>query len=165
MAGCQMQTPGRTLYLGDVSYEAAYAAARDVVAQYYPIAAESAEKGEIRCHPAPVEPPPERLLGRSPARHLTTARIRRKSDGVWAQVAVAIQRQGRDVHRHMRAAAVNYDGVPNEPPGRQEAATTPQQNEAWVTQGYAHDVETRILDDLYKALHPDQAGDSRSEAP
>ncbi|HUU58408.1 MAG TPA: hypothetical protein VMZ50_02590 [Phycisphaerae bacterium] len=155
LVGCQQQTPGKTRQLGTVSYESAFAAARDVVSQYYPVSREDPATGIIECLPKSVEAPPERLLGGSPARHVTTVRVRREGEAVSAQVAVAVQRQGRFIRRQMRTPAENYDGPPHGTPGQYEAATTPEQNDVWMTEGYAHNIEIRILDDLYKSLHPE----------
>ncbi len=48
----------------------------------------------------------------------------------------------------------DYSTVPNQSPAYDEAATTADQNESWMTYDYAHDLETKILDDLYRSLHP-----------
>ena len=152
LAGCQLQTPGRTRHMGAVSYESAFAAARDVLSQYYTVTEQDPDTGKITCLPKTVQAPPERILGGSPARHLATLRLRREDGEVSAQVSVAIQRQTRAVRRQM--TSVKYDEVPNVTPAQEEAATTVEQNEAWVTQAYAHDREVQILEDLYKALHP-----------
>ncbi|MCH8211356.1 MAG: hypothetical protein IIB99_08280 [Planctomycetes bacterium] len=154
LAGCQVQTPGRTRHLGAVSYGDAFSAATEVLSQYYVIAETNPDTGQVKCRPKAVDPPPERILGRSPARHQTTLRLRRDGTSVYAQVSVAIQRQTRTVRRQMPSPGDNYDEVPNKTPSLDEAATTVQQNDTWVTQAYAHDVEIRILDDIYKALHP-----------
>ena len=154
LAGCQVQTPGRTRHLGTVSYGDAFSTATEVLAQYYVVAETDPDTGQVTCRPKAVDPPPERILGRSPARHQATLRLRRDGKAVYAQVSVAVQRQTRAVRRQMPSPGENYDEVPNTTPSLDEAATTVQQNDTWVTQSYAHDVEIRILDDIYKALHP-----------
>ena len=154
LAGCQVQTPGRTRHLGAVDYGDAFSTATEVLSQYYVIAEEDPDTGQVKCRPKTVDPPPERILGRSPARHEATLRLRRDGKNVSAQVSVAIQRQTRAVRRQMPSPGDNYDEVPNKTPSLDEAATTVRQNDTWVTQAYAHDVEIRILDDIYKALHP-----------
>ena len=154
LAGCQVQTPGRTRHLGAVSYENAFSTATEVLSQYYVIAETNPDTGQIKCRPKAVDPPPERILGRSPARHQATLRLRRDGENVSAHVSVAVQRQTRTLRRQMPSPGDNYDEVPNKTPSQDEAATTVQQNNAWVTQAYAHDMEIRILEDIYKALHP-----------
>ena len=102
----------------------------------------------------PADAGAERILGASPARQLATLRLRKEDGQVVAQATVALQRQGSDIHRQINPAAGSYDSVANRTPAELEAATTPQQNEAWVTERYAHDLERKMLADLYRLLHP-----------
>jgi hypothetical protein len=48
----------------------------------------------------------------------------------------------------------NYDTVPHETPAQREAATTAEQNESWETRSHDADVERKILQDLWRSLHP-----------
>ena len=157
-AGCNQPTPGRTRILGEVGYESAFAAAREVFSQYYSIDSADAEAGVIKSRPLAVSAKGERLLGGSPARQVATLRLWREGGAVVAHAQVKVPRLGSAVHRQMRPVGENYDSVPNETPAELDAATTPEQNEAWQTAGYAHDVEYKMLADLYKSLHPAAPG-------
>ncbi len=153
LAGCEAQTPGTTRFLGDVGYEDAFAAARSVMGQYYPLADASVDTGVIVAQPTPVDAAPERLLGGSPARHAATLRLRREEEGVYAVTAVRVQRAARFTRSHMPEPEENYSGVP-QGVSLEEAASTPEQNENWITDGYDRDVERRILEDLFRTLNP-----------
>ena len=155
LAGCAQPTPGRTRALGEVRFEAAFASAREVMAQYFPIADADADAGVIRSRPQAVEAPPERLLGRSPARQVATLRLYRENGQVVAQASVAVQREGSAGHRQLSAAGDSYDTVPNKTPADAEAATTAEQNQVWETERYDHALEARILADIYAGLHPE----------
>ena len=153
-AGCSQQAPGRTRVLGAVGYESAFAAAREVMSQYYSIESADADAGVIKSRPSTVNAKNERLLGGSPARQIAEMHLWREEKLIFARAQVKVQRQGSAVYHQMRPAGENYDSVPNETPAELDAATTPEQNEAWQTAGYAHDIEQKMLTDLYKALHP-----------
>jgi len=133
LGGCA-QPIGRARPLGEVSYEAAFATAREVMAQYFARA--------------------DRLLGGSPARQVATMRLRRDGRQVVAHLAVAVQRPGSAAHRQMRMNVDNYSSVPNQTPAQVEAATTPGQNESWRTDRYDRVMEQKILTQLHRSLHP-----------
>ncbi len=157
-AGCAESSPGRGMMMGDVDPQLAFTTARDVMGQYYDVdpAGTSAETGVIKCLPKPVDDYQERLLGASPTRHVARLQIVRAEGQTQARVCVEIQQLGSAAFR----AAVNegsYSGVPNESPGQAEAATTPEQNQTWKTVGYAYSTERKVLDDLYRRLHPEAA--------
>lgn len=154
LAGCQTRRAGRTRLMGSVEYPVAFATSRRVLTNYFVVTEANPDTGKIQCLPKDIAPPPERLIGRSPARQQATLWLRRDGKTVSARLAVAVQRQTRAIHRQMANPGENYEEVPYRTPAQAEAATTPDQNDTWVTQGYAHDVEIRILDDIYKALHP-----------
>lgn len=156
LAGCSMSTPGISRELGSVDYGSAFAAAREVFSQHYPVAEANADTGVIKARPVPVDERGERILGgKSPARQLATLSLRRKNGLVIAHASVAVQRQGSEPLRRMRVSREeDYSSVPHQTPAELEGATTPEQNETWTTQRYAHDRERMILDDLYRALHP-----------
>ena len=153
-AGCAQRTPGTTRSLGLVDHDTAFAAGRHVMSQYFRIAQVDRQAGVISSQPQPADAGAERILGASPARQLATLRLRRQDGRLVAQATVALQRQGSDIHRQISPAAGSYDSVANRTPAELEAATTPQQNETWVTERYAHDLERKILADLYRLLHP-----------
>jgi len=154
--GCNVTSPGSSRSLGEVEYPQAFAAAKDVMSTYYSIASSEAATGVIKSRPKSVEPGPDRILGRSPARHVATMRVWPRGDEVLADVTVAIERRGDTVLRHMPDPAENYDSVPNQPPSRREAATTTEQNESWRIEKYDHAIEQKILRDLYLSLHPEE---------
>ena len=150
--------PGRgtSRNLGETSYQQAFATARQVMAQYYTIASANPNTGVIKCKPKATAPGRERLLGGSPARQVATMEISQKDGLVVARVLVLRQRQGSAVRQKMGYSAerYNYTGRPGEEtPADLNAATTSQQNQAWETEKPLHDIESKILDDLFKALH------------
>ena len=153
LAGCSQPMPGRSRSLGTVQWEAAFASAREVLAQYYSIAEADPTTGVIRTRPKPVEARGPRLLGDSPARQLATLRLGRKDGQVTAQLSIALQREGSAEHQQMNPARDSYDSVPNRTPAEIEAATTADQNEVWRTERYDHVLERQILDDVYRTLH------------
>ena len=158
LSGCNIRTPGMTQLMGEIRYETAFATGREVFSQYFSVDPEGTDPatGVIKARPKPIEAGNSRLLGGSPARQIATLRIRRDGKNILAHVVVETQRQGAEIYRHMGTGEENYDSVPNKPPSELDAATTPEQNEAWRTQGYDHDMERKILEDLYLALNPKQ---------
>lgn len=165
LAGCAKMNmddgglaPGRgtTRSLGDTSYQQAFAAARQVMAQYYSIASANVNTGLISCKPKLTQAKHERLLGGSPSRQVATMEISQKNGAVVAQVLVLQQRQGAAARERMGYSSerYNYSGRPgDETPADLDAATTAKQNQAWETEKPLHHVEIKILDDLYKSLH------------
>lgn len=157
LAGCLVgcaQDMGRSRTLGEVGYGTAFAAARDVMAQYYSIESSDASTGEIVGRPKRVELRGERLLGGSPARQVASFRLRRDGDQVVAHLAVAVQRQGSAVYRQHSGVDETYSSVPNQTPADTDAATTPEQNDAWRTVKYDRALEQKILGQIHRALHP-----------
>ena len=153
LGGCA-QPIGRARPLGEVSYEAAFATAREVMAQYFSIESADPQTGVIRSRPKPIRARADRLLGGSPARQVATMRLRRDGRQVVAHLAVAVQRPGSAAHRQMRMNADNYSSVPNQTPAQVEAATTPDQNESWRTDKYDRVMEQKILTQIHRSLHP-----------
>jgi len=155
LTGCSTGPSGTSRRLGSVGYQGAFAAAREVMAQYFEIAEADVGSGTIKSRPKAAQGGPERLLGGgSPARQIATLHLRHEGDEVVAYVSVALQRQDSAVYRHMLASGESYDSVPNLTPAEQEAAVTSEQDHAWRTSRYAHDIEQKVLDDLYRRLHP-----------
>jgi len=151
--GCAQRTPGTARSLGIVDYDAAFTAGQQVMSQYFRLVQADRQAGVISAEPQPIDAGAERLLGASPARRVASLRLRPEDGRIVAQATVAIQRQGSEIHLQINPAAGSYDSVANRTPAELEAATTPRQNEAWVTQRYAHDLERKILADLYRRLH------------
>ena len=58
--GCNVASPGSSRSLGEVDYPQAFAAANDVMSQYYSIASSNAATGEIESRPKSVEPKRDR---------------------------------------------------------------------------------------------------------
>ena len=73
-----------------------------------------------------------------------------------ALVSVAVQRQRSQIRRQMQQVGSNYDSVPNKTPAEDQAATTIEQNQSWEVKDYDHELENKILNDLYRQLHPVQ---------
>jgi hypothetical protein len=154
LGGCNQPLPGSSRQMDTVDYPAAFASAREVMAQYYAIESANVDAGLIQARPKEIDAPKERVLSGSAAREVASMRLRKEGKGIVAYAAVAVQRQGGNVLRQMRPGTDSYTSVPNQTPAEHEAATTVQQNESWRTLRYAHDVEARILQDLYRSLHP-----------
>lgn len=152
--GCNGQSPGTTRMLGDVDYTAAFVSAREVLAANgFVVESANPDTGEIRTRPKFAEAGGQRLLGESQARHVATMRLRRRDGQLAAELAVAQQRQDAEVHRRMAGARERYDGVPSETPAEMEAPASPEQRHTWRTETYRHDIERRILEELYLSLH------------
>ena len=160
VAGCSEQTPGTTRLLGPVGYEEAFATARDTMSQYFSVEDADVDTGDIVSRPKPVDLPGERALGGdSPARQLAVINIRRRGSQIRAHASVAIQRQAQASFRHMSTFNEDYDTVPDMTPAEVEAATTPEQNQAWNIERYDHALERKMLADIQEALKGSQAGD------
>ena len=154
LAGCSVAVPGTTRDLGRVDYQAAFATGRETMAQHFSVDTWDVQTGLIRARPHMAEMPPERLLGGSPARRKATLRVWQKDGLVFAHASIAIQREGSSLYRFRTAGNENYNQVPDKTPAYEAAAITPEQKQLWETKGYDHVLERRILDDLYRALHP-----------
>ena len=154
--GCNVATPGSTRLLGEVDYPQAFASANDTMSQYFSVASSDPATGIIKARPKAIDAPPERLLGRSPARQAATMRIWQRGTEILADVTVAVERRGDPVLRSMPQPGENYEGVPNQSPAQREAATTVEQNESWRIEKYDHAIEAKILQDLYLSLHPQE---------
>lgn len=150
--------PGRgsSRNMGDASYQQAFATARQVMGQYFSIESANPSTGLIKCKPKRTQAGNERLLGGSPSRQVATMEISQKIGTVVAQVLVLQQRQGASARQQMGYSSerYNYNGRPgDETPADLNAATTAKQNQAWENEKSLHNVEIKILDDLYNALH------------
>jgi len=154
VTGCAQSLPGTSRSLGEVEFASAFAASREVVSQYFSVDEADPATGVITSRPVGIEARNERLLGGSPARQLATIRLRREDGQVMAHASVAIQREGSASFRQMSPVGETYDGVPNQGPAEAEAATTPEQNELWQTERYDHALESKMLADIYRSLHP-----------
>jgi len=154
LAGCNQTPPGRTRSLGDVSYASAFATSKDVMSQYFAIEKADAQEGVIRSRPKRVEAGADRILGGSPARQIATLTLTHKEGQVVAHMSIPVQRQGSSIYRRIGPASETYHGAPTETPAESEGATTPEQNEAWRTEKYDHELANTILGDIYRALHP-----------
>lgn len=157
LAGCSTAAPGTTRALGDVSPDVAFATARQVLGQYFPIDDANPRTQVITTRPRPVDAGWDRPLGGYPARQVAILRIVEENGSVAASLAVTEQRQRAQMHRSVQQVGENYDSVPNQTPAEQEAATTLEQNESWETHRYDHALEARILSELYRVLHPGES--------
>jgi hypothetical protein len=152
-AGCSEAAPGRIRLLGDVDEKLAFTAARDVMTMYFEIEPADPDTREIKCRPKMTGDVRERLLGGSPTRQVAQLAIIRTEGQLAAQVSVAVQQQGAAVHRTVHGTD-SYDSVPHQTPSEIDAATTTEQNETWNTVRYDYELERKILDDIYRQLHP-----------
>ncbi|MBN1556266.1 MAG: hypothetical protein JXA11_16115 [Phycisphaerae bacterium] len=148
-----------TRAMGDTSFQQAYAAGRQVMAQYFPIdpARSGAGTGIIKSKPTDVrDAGRDRLLGDSPARQIATIQIVQEGPVVTALAQVMQQRQGSAAEKRMGYSQERHSYTMNPGdtgPGDMEAATTPQQNENWINEKRRRDLEGRILDDLFNRIH------------
>lgn len=158
LVGCAEPTPGRTRSLGVVDYGLAFAKGREVMKQHFgQVASADADAGVIRMQPKAVQGDPDRLLGSSSeARQVAVMRLRRSKEEVFAHVSVALQRRGTAPLRQMYQPEEPYSSVPHDTPANVDAATTTEQNEVWTVQRYLHDVELRVLEDLYGLVQPEK---------
>ena len=150
VVGCQ-GPQFRSEPLGEVNYADAFRAGRTVMGQYFSIASADAVSGKIISRPKAVDAARDRLLGSTPARKVAHMQIRRKGSMVFADVRVYIQRQDVDAFRRMQPITVDSD-VPNRTPADESAATSAEQNQTWPTTGRDHQLEQKILADLFRAL-------------
>ncbi len=149
LAGCTQAELGTERALGPVQYADAFRAARTVTAQYFTVASADRSSGVIKSAPKTVAP--DMALG-SAERQLATITVRQRGSVMTAYAMVEIQRQGVAMKRHVGFAEV-YDGPPSHTPAEREAATTPEQNEYWITRRRDRALENKILTDIYRALH------------
>jgi hypothetical protein len=147
-------TPARSRALGAVDKQLAFTTAKDVMGMYFDIESADPDKGTIQARPKMVEERRERLVGRSPTRQVASMLIVSGDGQVSARISIATQQQGSSMFRTMRGET--YSGVPDQTPAEMEAATTVQQNETWRTIGYAYETERKMLDDIYRRLHPQE---------
>ena len=167
LGGCvtPQEIPGRSRVLGEVKYEDAFAAAKGIISKHFAIASADPDSGEIKCEPKYLTTDRgERILGNSPARQLAVMRVQQSGKLVNVKLSIALQRQGEDVNRVMSPVGDNYSGVPNQTPAQMAGATDPEQNSNWRTERYVHDMETRILDELYTALRPQAVSQPASQS-
>jgi len=143
--GTSRPLPGKT-------FNEAFETGRTVLAQRYTVASMDTTTGVIRCEPELTGQSHDRVVGTALTRRIATMRIRRRGNTVRAIVSVAVQRQGSPIYRQFTVNQENYDSVPNKTPAETEAATTPDQNDAWETKSYDHAQENEILNDLERAL-------------
>jgi len=155
LAGCTVNAISPTQRsMGEVSYESAFAAAREVIRKHFELASSDPDAGVIIARPKPVRAPAERILGgASPARHVAKMHLKSRGGIVIADVSVALQRQGSAGFRQMRPGE-NYSTVPDQTPAQETAAITAEQDQTWRTDRYDRGMERRILNELYRALHP-----------
>jgi len=149
LAGCQT-TPMTTTRLGEVNYDAAFAAGREVFGQYYTIETADAATGVITGVPKSVQPRPDRVLTSTAAREVAKLRLRRDDEGVWADVRVTVQRLDTTGYRNVEALHGARD-LPRRTPAQDDAPLTPEQNEVWRAAGNNLQIEQRILIDLVQA--------------
>lgn len=155
--GCAPEIPSRSRTLGVANYEETFVIAQAVLARHFEIASADPSTGEIRSNPKIVEAPGERLIGNSPARQIATMTLVRSGGEVVAKLSIVQQRQGRDIRETVGQTDEPYSGVPRQTPAMLDGPHEAAQTDDWNTERYRHDVETRILDELYRELHPSPA--------
>ena len=151
-SGCGAPGTGTGRNLGQVDYTKAFQTGKMVMGQYFSVAKFDPQTGEIHSRPMSVERGSERLIGESPARKVGKLSIRKANGKVVAYSSVILQTEESEIYQLQN---ISYDEIPNTTPAQGTAATTSQQNKVWKTQKYDHALERQILDDLYRALHPE----------
>jgi len=153
--GCRANfVSGTRLSMGQIEYQQAFAAASEVIRKHYELKSADPDAGVVTARPKPVDPTTTRILGgTSPARQIASIRLQEQEGQVVAIAEVRVQRQGSAGFRQLDGGE-NYSTVPNQTPAQGTAATTPEQNEAWETQGRNRALERKMLNELYQALHP-----------
>ena len=159
-AGCSQDMASSSRVLGDVPYGQAFAAGKQVMSNFFPVASADLHSGVITSRPKSVNLRSERLvtglvgMAGSPARRIATLKLRQSRGTVIAFASVEIQRQDSAVHRQRGADLENYDSVPNVTPADLEAASSPGQNELWRTCRRDRTMEEKILSAVYATLNP-----------
>jgi carbohydrate-selective porin OprB len=148
-SGCAAMEFGTERSLGAVDYTEAFNAARTVMGQYFTVAVADADSGVVQSAPQPLA---GGALGSAPTRQLARVRLRRVGGQVVAYASVSVQRQATAAMRQMARGDITYDGPPRQTPAQLEAATTPEQNESWITQRRDRELEFKILSDIQNAL-------------
>jgi hypothetical protein len=152
LPGCA-EPEGATRMLGAVAYQDAFLAANEVMSQYYTVASAKLDSGEIKSVPKFIPAGGDQFFSASPTRQIATIRLRRSGGEVEAWASVAVQRQRSEAQRQMARAGGAYDVTADKTPAELEAATTAEQNQSWQTERYAHDIEFKMLNDIYDRLH------------
>jgi hypothetical protein len=155
LPGCA-EPEGATRMLGAVAYQDAFLAANEVMSQYYTVASAKLDSGEIKSAPKFVPAgggDSDQFFPASPTRQVATIRLRRAGGEVEAWASVAVQRQTSEAQRQLARQEAAYDTSAGKTPAELEAATTAEQNQGWRTERYAHDIEFKMLNDLYDRLH------------
>jgi len=157
LIGCKADQPtGTRLSLGDVPSDDALTVAREVMSKRFDLAPIEPGEMTIVALPKTVDARAQRILGgKSPVRQVATLRLQTQSGYVVANCLVRLQRQGSATYEQFGASG-NYSSIPNDTPSQQTAATTPEQNEAWETRGRDTALEREIIEELYRAMHPDK---------
>jgi len=157
-AGCAQVDMGSDRNLGRVPYNEAFRVARGVMAQYFAVAMADQSGGVIQTQPRTVAPG-EGALTPAGQRQIATLRLSREGDDVVAYAKVELQQRGVALKRQEALTG----GPPSQTPAELEAATTPEQNEYWVTRRRDRGLEGRILADIYSALHPPAAAEQQTQ--
>jgi hypothetical protein len=131
----------------------AFAASREVLSQYFSIDSADPATGQIVSRPRPLRNAPDTRISATPARELAVLRLRSEPQGIIADIRVAIQRSDA-VGARLPGGTLEPRDVPNQTPAEEDAPLTSEQLQAWRTTGYDHQLEQRILRDLYNRLHP-----------
>jgi hypothetical protein len=150
-SGCA-EPEGASRMLGAVAYQDAFVAANEVMSQYYTVVSAKLDSGEITSAPKLIPAGGDQFFNTSATRQIATIRLKHAGGEVEAWVSVAVQRQSSEAQRQM-ARTTAYDTTANKTPAEMEAASTPEQNQSWQTERYAHDLEFKMLNDLYDRLH------------
>jgi hypothetical protein len=157
--GCSQGMGGTSRSLGDVPYEHALAAGRQVMAQHFPLARIDEGKGLIVSQSVPIAG--QRLVGGATQRQVARLQVRRQGGAASAEAIIEVQQQSS------RACLMNgpqggFEPSSAQTPAQVEAATTPQQNEMWVTVRRNRPLEARLLEQVYDRLHAPPASQPRS---
>jgi hypothetical protein len=154
-AGCSQAVPSTNRALGQVSYQQAFDTARTVFSEYYSVADADAATGLIRSRPQ--QGPVDRVLSRNNGREIATMQLSRDGERVAAAMTIEVQRMESPTIRQLGRAGDTYSQVPDQTPAEADAPLTREQSQTWRTVSYNHAMERKILDELYRRLHPQEA--------
>jgi len=151
--GCGGSLPAASRNLGAVDSSSAFAAARDVMSQYFTLDQEDPDLGRITTQPKLLQQRPDKLLTTSGrARQKAALRLVREGKDLVAYLTITVERQESAPARRLEMSRENYSSVPDQTPAETGAAATAEQNEVWTLQTYDAALANTILQDLSDRL-------------